>query len=261
MASAIRLIGFKDGVGVHRAPSVKKGVRALSRSLKSMPCGGRAIRTRRPSRFQRRAHSCAAASPGSSPSASTITSRMSRGRSSDAKARGRKRRPGGVSRRLHGRKAGLDPFADHQHVAGLAEAHCAAATRPEHHLRRIDWRLAAAVAGEKGAMNGDRRSGGAVRHERHHRGPDAARGMFQAGMEAQGRRSRKVEPARAQIGFDGRSLGRLRCLPDRQRRRAALQGVGVGFLGKPAPMIEGDARNPPVRCHRPRSRRAAIRSR
>ena len=50
----------------------------------------------------------------------------------------------------------------------------------------------------------------AVRHKRHHRGPDAARGMFQAGMEAQGRRARKVEPPRAQIGLDERSLGHLR---------------------------------------------------
>jgi hypothetical protein len=32
-----QLIGFKDGVRVHRAPSVKKGVGTLSRSLKSMP--------------------------------------------------------------------------------------------------------------------------------------------------------------------------------------------------------------------------------
>jgi hypothetical protein len=65
--------------------------------------------------------------------------------------------------------------------------------------------------------------------------------MFQAGMGTQNRRNRKVEPARAQVGSDGRSLGRLRRLPDRQRRRATLKSLGVGFLGKPAPMIEGDA--------------------
>jgi len=65
--------------------------------------------------------------------------------------------------------------------------------------------------------------------------------MFQAGMEAQDRRNRKVEPTRAQIGCDGRSLCRLRCLPNRQRRRAALQGVSVRFLGKGPPKISGDA--------------------
>ena len=255
MASAIRFIGFKDRVsGVHRAPSWRRGARPFSRSLKSMPCGGRAMRTRRPSRFQRRAQSRAAASPGSSPSASTITSRTSRGRSSDAKARGRKRRPGGISSRLHRGKAGLDAFADHQHGARLGEAHCAAATRPEHHLLRIDWRLAVAVAGEKGAVNGDRRSGRAVRHERHHRGPDATRGMFQSGMEAQGGQRRKREPARAQIGLDGRSVGRSRCLPDRERRRAALQGVGVGFIVQS--LRRGLRAMPiarPVVCHRPRA--------
>ncbi|HWL47983.1 MAG TPA: hypothetical protein VNQ31_09740 [Sphingomonadaceae bacterium] len=71
--------------------------------------------------------------------------------------------------------------------------------------------------------------------------------MFQPGMEAQSGRSRKVEPARKQIVGDGRSLGGVRCLPDRQRRRAALQGVGVGFFGNPPPLICGDARGPPGR--------------
>src|SRR5262245_38309776 len=53
-----------------------------SRSLKSAPRGGRAMRTRRPSRIQRSAASRAAASPASSPSANTITSCTSFGRSS-----------------------------------------------------------------------------------------------------------------------------------------------------------------------------------
>ena len=77
------------------------------------------------------------------------------------------------------------PFADHQHVAGLGEAHNAAATRAEHHLRRIDRRFAAAVAGEEGAVDRERRAVRAARHQRHHRRPDAARGMLQTGMEAE----------------------------------------------------------------------------
>ena len=70
-------------------------------------------------------------------------------------ARGRKRCPGGISGRLHRCKAGLNPFADHQHVARLGQTHHAATTRPEHHLRGIDRCFAVAVAGEKGAVNGD----------------------------------------------------------------------------------------------------------
>src|SRR5262249_23442711 len=77
--------GGKDGA--HRAGSSMRGARRTSRSLKSMPRGGRAMRTRRPSRFQRQPHSCAAASPASSPSARTMTSRTSAGRTRGPKAR------------------------------------------------------------------------------------------------------------------------------------------------------------------------------
>ena len=42
-------IGSALGVVVHRAPSSMRGARPSSTSLKSMPCGGRAMRTRRPS--------------------------------------------------------------------------------------------------------------------------------------------------------------------------------------------------------------------
>ena len=56
--------------------------RPTSMSLKSIPWGGRAIRTRRPSCCHRNAQFRAAASPGPSPSARTITSRTSFGRSS-----------------------------------------------------------------------------------------------------------------------------------------------------------------------------------
>jgi len=50
-------------------------------------------------------------------------------------------------------------------------------------------------------------------------------------MEAQVGRARQIEPARAQMGFDGRSLGRLRCLPDRQGRLGAFQGIGIMAIG------------------------------
>ena len=175
-----------------------------------MPCGGRAIRTRRPSRFQRRAQSCAAASPGSSPSASTITSRTSRGRSSDAKARGRKRRPGRMSRSPASRQGRSRCLRRPSARRRLGEAHHAAATRTEHHLRRIDRRLAAAVAGKKGAVNGDRRSGRrraspappsrARRRPRDVSGRDGS-----ASVEA----AEDTSPRETQIGGDGRSLGRV----------------------------------------------------
>src|SRR5262245_59567767 len=76
---AIERIGERLGVvdGVGRVVSlVSLGHHARSSmSLKSIPRGGRAMRTRRPSHVQRRAHLLAAASPGSSPSARMITSR------------------------------------------------------------------------------------------------------------------------------------------------------------------------------------------
>ena len=60
--------------------------------------------------------------------------------------------------RLHGGEAGLDAFTNHQHVAGFGEPDRAATAGTEHHLLRIDRRLAAAVAGKEGAVDGDRRS-------------------------------------------------------------------------------------------------------
>lgn len=64
------------------------------------------MRTRRSSRFQRQAQSFAAASPGSSPSASTITSRTSRaGREREGP---RSKAPPMPDARTHGGKAGLD---------------------------------------------------------------------------------------------------------------------------------------------------------
>src|ERR1700677_633669 len=74
------------GFLAHCARSSVRGARPTSMSLKSSPCGGRAMRTPGPSRLQPRAQSRAAASPASSPSARTITSCTSFGSS-------RERRP------------------------------------------------------------------------------------------------------------------------------------------------------------------------
>ena len=213
MAAAIRFSASVSMVAVHRAPSSMRGARPSSMSLKSMPCGGRAMRTRRPSRFQRQAQSRAAASPGSSPSASTITSRTSRGRSRARRPGGRKRRPGRMAGRLHGGEAGLDAFADHQHVAGLGEAHRAATARAEHHLRGSTGALPPPSRARKVRWMASGVAVRAVRHQRHHRRPDAARGMFQPGMEAERRRRWKMQAARDEIGLDQRA----------DRRRASRQ--------------------------------------
>jgi hypothetical protein len=73
-----------------------------------------------------------------------------------AQSRGGEGRPGGPVGCLHGRKAGFYAFADHQHVAQHAKPHCATTARAEHHLRRVNRRLAAAVVGEEGAVDGQR---------------------------------------------------------------------------------------------------------
>jgi hypothetical protein len=51
-------------------------------------------------------------------------------------------RPSWLAGRHHGGKAGLDAFADHQHVAQRGEPHRAATATAKHHLLRIDRRLA-----------------------------------------------------------------------------------------------------------------------
>src|SRR5262249_29936789 len=75
------VLGFVLIVVVHFALSSVRRAQPSSMSLKSRPCGGRAMRTRRPWRFLRKAQSRAAASPASSPSAKTITLRTCFGRS------------------------------------------------------------------------------------------------------------------------------------------------------------------------------------
>src|SRR5215203_3866545 len=101
--------------------------------------------------------------------------------------------------RLYRGKTGLDALPYHQQTGRGTEPHDTAAAWPEHHLRRIDRRFAAAVAGEKRAVNADRLAVSAVRHQSHHPRPQAAPSMFQPGMEADRRRYRDREPARAQI--------------------------------------------------------------
>ena len=91
-----------------------------------------------------------------------------------AQSGSRKRRPGRISGRLHGGEAGFDALADHQHIAGRGEPHGAAAAWTEHHLLRIDRRLAPPITGKEGAMDGKRRLVSAACHKRHHRRPDAA---------------------------------------------------------------------------------------
>ncbi len=68
----------------------------------------------------------------------------------------------------------------------------------------------------------------AVRHQRHHRRPDAARGMLQAGMEAQRVGRRQIDAARRRDRFAPAFLRRPARAPDRQRGLAALAGIGVG---------------------------------
>src|SRR6478736_2298570 len=56
-----RIVHIERIVAAHCASSWLKGGRLISRSLKSNPDGGRAMRARRPSYFQRQAQSRAAA--------------------------------------------------------------------------------------------------------------------------------------------------------------------------------------------------------
>ena len=123
------------------------------RSLKSLPRGGRAIRTRRPSRCQRRAHWHAAASPahiaiGSHDHVAHFSRKLEA-----PEPRRRERCPGRMAGGLHGCKAGLDPFADQQHLTRIAKPGDTAATRAEHHPLRLDGCLPRAIAREKGAQN------------------------------------------------------------------------------------------------------------
>ena len=103
-------------------PRSMRGTRPSSRSLKSMPRGGRAMRTRRPSPLPA---PCAIArrrlagfvAIGEHDHVADVVRQIE-----SPKPRCRKRRPCRVAGRLHGGEAGLDALADHQHVAGSAQA-------------------------------------------------------------------------------------------------------------------------------------------
>ena len=132
--------------------------------------------------------------------------------------------------RLHGGKAGLDAFADHQHVAGFGEAHRTATTWTEHHLLRLDRRLS------------DRRRGRGRCGELRAALPSAPcvtsatiagqmppEGCFRPGWKRRRVGGGRSMPREREIGLDRRSLGRLGGLPDGERRLAAPGVVGSGL--------------------------------
>ena len=80
------------------------------------------------------------------------------------------------------------PSPTHEHVARWSKPYRATTAGTEHHLLRIDRRFARPVAGKKCAVDRQRRVVDTARDQRHHRRPDAARGVLQPGMEAERRR-------------------------------------------------------------------------
>jgi hypothetical protein len=78
-------------------------------------------------------------------------------------------------------------------------------------------------------MDGERRSIRAPRHKRDHCGPPATRWVPQPGVETKHRRRRKVQTARSEIGFDHRSAGRSRGLPNGEGLSAAFAVVRLRF--------------------------------
>src|SRR5580700_2122583 len=73
-------------------------------------------------------------------------------------------------------------------------------------------------------MDRDWRSAGAIRHQRHHRRPEAARGMLQTGMKAERVWSRHTDAARGEI----RSRCRFGGLPNGE---CCLGTNGVVVIG------------------------------
>jgi len=129
----------------------------------------------------------------------------------------RKRRPGGMPSCQHGGETGLDAFPNQEHVARIGETDGAATARAEHHFLRIDRRLSRTITGEEGAMNREWGIAEAARYQRDHPRPNAARRMFQAGMEAECRRRWQAQAARDEILL-GQCTDRLACLtPNAQR--------------------------------------------
>src|SRR4051812_45346949 len=100
---------------------------------------------------------------------------------------------------LHRCEASLNTLADHQHVSGFSEAHSTAPAWTQHHLLWLNRRLRAAVAGKKGAMDTHRGSVHPVHDEGHHRRPEPAKGMLQAGVEAQRAGRREADATGGEI--------------------------------------------------------------
>src|SRR5262249_11986379 len=85
---------------------------------------------------------------------------------------------------LHRGKTSFDALAHHQHAARRGEPHCTATAWAKHHFLGLDPRLALSVARKEGAVDRQRCVINAARDQRDHRRPNAARRMFQTGMEA-----------------------------------------------------------------------------
>ena len=77
----------------------------------------------------------------------------------------------------------------------VAEPDGTAAARSQHHLLGDDRRLAGAIAGEKRAMDADRRAVDAAGHQPDHGRPVTAGRMLQGRVEAErGRRRQRSSP-------------------------------------------------------------------
>ena len=163
------------------------------------------------------------------------------------------RRQGGQG--LPERQHRLDPFAGGEHVAGAAEPHAVAEQVAQGPARRGDRRLAAAVAGQPGALDAGDRTG-FIGDGGDQRRPDLARreglGPVPAGrVKAQGGQiAGRRDAAGAEVGLGqgagdrpgvrpqpGGGIGRAAgCgLPGRRRRtRQAQEGAGLVQRGREA---------------------------
>jgi hypothetical protein len=115
-------------------------------------------------------------------------------------------------------------------MAGRGKPNCTATARAEHHLLRIDRRLPWGFEGKEGAVDRERCSIRALRHQRDHRWPGPTRGMPQTGMEAERAARQQVYSTRDQVALDGRSLRRHRGLPDGKRALDALGSAVIWFV-------------------------------
>jgi hypothetical protein len=120
----------------------------------------------------------------------------------------------------------------HQHVLRRGEPHGTTTARAEQHLLRIDRRLAPRRCGRE-------RCGGSQTacHPRRVTsatiaGQDAAKRVFQPGMNAERPRQQNVQAAGGGVGFDQRAVCRPRGLTIGQRRLATLGVVVIWVVIK-----------------------------